>query len=51
MKGRESGMPLAELWEKFFVPDKILAVMGLGGTVITYGLLMKSNYGPFLHSL
>lgn len=33
MKGRDSGMPEKEMWEGFFDPAQILAVMGLGEDV------------------
>lgn len=33
MKGRDSGMPGKEVWEGFFNPAEILAVMGLGEDV------------------
>ncbi len=29
MKGRESGMPEKDMWEQFFVPEKILKTLGL----------------------
>ncbi|MBI5023937.1 MAG: class I SAM-dependent methyltransferase [Candidatus Omnitrophica bacterium] len=46
MKGRDSGMPHKEMWEGFFDPAQILAVMGLGedaGDIVEFGC----GYGTF----
>ena len=46
MKGRDSGMPPKEMWEGFFDPAQILAVMGLGedaGDIVEFGC----GYGTF----
>lgn len=46
MKGRESGMPQKEMWEGFFDPAEILAVMGLGENV-TDAAEFGCGYGTF----
>lgn len=46
MKGRDSSMPPKEMWEGFFDPAQILAVMGLGedaGDIVEFGC----GYGTF----
>ena len=46
MKGRESGMPPKEMWEGFFSPTKILAMMELDGHVID-AVEFGCGYGTF----
>lgn len=46
MKGRDSGMPHKEMWEGFFNPAQILAVMGLGADV-TDAAEFGCGYGTF----
>lgn len=46
MKGRDSGMPHKEMWEGFFDPAQILAVMGLGADV-TDAVEFGCGYGTF----
>ena len=46
MKGRDSGMPPKEMWEGFFDPAAILAVMGLGENV-TDAVEFGCGYGTF----
>mgnify|MGYP001576955291 FL=1 len=46
MKGRDSGMPHKEMWEGFFDPAQILAVMGLGEDV-TDAVEFGCGYGTF----
>lgn len=46
MKGRDSGMPQKEMWEGFFDPAQILAVMGLGEDV-TDAVEFGCGYGTF----
>ncbi|MBI5150277.1 MAG: class I SAM-dependent methyltransferase [Candidatus Omnitrophica bacterium] len=46
MKGRESGMPARETWERFFKPEEVLKIMGLderAGDVAEFGC----GYGTF----
>ncbi len=45
MKGRESGMPLKDMWEGFFNPIETLNIMGLGEAknVVEFGC----GYGTF----
>ncbi len=46
MKGRESGMPSKEMWEGFFSPAQILAVMGLEGHIVD-AVEFGCGYGTF----
>ena len=46
MKGRESGMPPKEMWEGFFSPAEILAVMGLDDHVVDV-VEFGCGYGTF----
>lgn len=46
MKGRDSGMPHKEMWEGFFDPARILAVMGLDADV-TDAVEFGCGYGTF----
>jgi len=46
MKGRDSGMPHKEMWEGFFSPAQILAVMGLGEDVMD-AAEFGCGYGTF----
>jgi len=46
MKGRESGMPPKEIWEKFFNPAEILAVMGMDDCVVD-AVEFGCGYGTF----
>ncbi len=46
MKGRDSGMPRKEMWEGFFSPAQILAVMGPGADV-TDAVEFGCGYGTF----
>jgi SAM-dependent methyltransferase len=46
MKGRESGMPPKEMWEGFFSPAEILAVMGLDDHVVDT-VEFGCGYGTF----
>ena len=46
MKGRESGMPAQEAWEKFFEPAKILKTLGLNSQVI-HAVEFGCGYGTF----
>src|SRR3989338_8323983 len=46
MKGRESGMPPKEMWEEFFSPVEVLAVMGLDDHVVDV-VEFGCGYGTF----
>jgi ubiquinone/menaquinone biosynthesis C-methylase UbiE len=46
MKGKESGMPPKEMWEGFFSPTEIFAVMGLDDRVIN-AVELGCGYGTF----
>ena len=46
MKGRESGMPEKETWERFFNPERILTTLGLD-TSVTDVAELGCGYGTF----
>src|SRR3989338_8859396 len=46
MKGRESGMPEEEVWERFFHPERALRMLGLDDAV-TDAVEFGCGYGTF----